>query len=117
MSSGRHCAQPADMQEDAMDDSSASGCSDARLTRRAALTGLASIGISTVFVGRLRAQSIDLIVETTHGKVRGISRDGVNIFRGIPYAASTAGNNRFLPPQSLHPWPGIRDAIKYGDAA
>ena len=56
-----------------MDDSSASGRSDARLTRRAALTGRASISLSTVFYARPRAQSTDPIAETTHGKVRGPS--------------------------------------------
>src|SRR5580704_15277941 len=53
-------------------------------------------------------------VETDSGKVYGSSRDGVISFRGIPYAASTEGANRFLPPQKPKPWPGIRSALYWG---
>ena len=41
---------------------------------------------------------------TATGRVRGLIRYGVNQFYGIPYAASTAGANRFLPPQKPAPW-------------
>ena len=33
--------------------------------------------------------------ETAYGKVRGIRELGVNIFKGIPYAGSVSGANRF----------------------
>lgn len=53
-------------------------------------------------------------VETVYGKVRGITTDGLHIFKGIHYGASTAGKNRFMPPQPPAPWSGIKDAIEYG---
>src|SRR3954468_9584317 len=56
-------------------------------------------------------------VETSSGRVRGYVDTRINSFRGIPYAASTAGANRFLPPQKRQPWTGVRDAIELGRRA
>jgi para-nitrobenzyl esterase len=53
-------------------------------------------------------------VETTLGRVRGYIDTRINSFRGIPYAASAAGANRFLPPRKAQPWSGVRDAIELG---
>ena len=55
------------------------------------------------------AWSIDPIVNTTLGLVRGL-REHVNgvgdvdVFLSIPFAASTAGENRFLSPQKRESW-------------
>ena len=52
------------------------------------------------------------VVETRGGKLRGRVIDGIHTFKGIPYAASTAGTNRFKPPAPLKPWAGLRDAFE-----
>lgn len=54
------------------------------------------------------------VAQTSGGKIRGITADGVNVFKGVPYGASTAGSNRFMPPQPAKPWKGVRDALDYG---
>ncbi len=54
------------------------------------------------------------IVEIATGKVAGYIGRGIYAFKGIPYAATTAGENRFLPPQKPIPWAGVRSSRQYG---
>jgi para-nitrobenzyl esterase len=54
-------------------------------------------------------------VEIANGKLRGKSENGAINFKGVPYAASTAGANRFKAPQPVQNWTGVRDALGYGD--
>lgn len=56
-------------------------------------------------------------VEITHGKLRGLRSDGVNIFKGIPYAGKVSGNRRFRRPAPLESWTGVRDALELGAPA
>ncbi|HMC53331.1 MAG TPA: carboxylesterase family protein, partial [Acidimicrobiales bacterium] len=56
-------------------------------------------------------------VTTRCGKLEGVERDGVRVFRGIPYARPPVGPRRFRAPQPAEPWTGVRDASKAGPAA
>jgi len=38
------------------------------------------------------------VVETTSGKIEGVFRKGLYIFRGIPHAAPPVGERRWLTP-------------------
>ncbi len=58
------------------------------------------------------------VVRTVCGKVRGAPDDrGILVFRGIPFAASTAGANRFQPPRPPAAWEGVRMAEAAGPIA
>ena len=53
--------------------------------------------------------------KVTGGVVRGSVDDaGVMSFKGVPYAASTYGENRWRAPQPVQKWSGIKDATQYG---
>jgi para-nitrobenzyl esterase len=65
--------------------------------------------------GSVLIASRDKAVVSTHaGRVRGYIRNGIYTFKGLPYAESTAGANRFMPPATLNPWVGIRSCLSYG---
>lgn len=57
------------------------------------------------------------LVETGYGKVRGRIENGISVFKGLRYGASTAGKNRFLPPRPTTPWTGIVEASEYAASA
>ena len=57
------------------------------------------------------------IVETAAGRIRGLRTRGTDVFKGIPYGASTAGANRFRAPRPVAPWAGVRDTREFGASA
>jgi para-nitrobenzyl esterase len=87
------------------------------LTRRGLLTCVAGIAAGGVPTRYSFAQSTrEPLVETVHGKVRGrIAVNGISVFKGLRYGASSAGSLRFMPPIAPVKWAGIQDAFDYGD--
>lgn len=71
-----------------------------------AVMGLAPVGAAV-------AQPV---VEAPAGAVRGETAEGVNIFRGIPYAAPPTGWRRWRPPVEAPRWRQTRDATGFGPA-
>jgi para-nitrobenzyl esterase len=53
-------------------------------------------------------------IEIAGGKLRGNRQNGIDVFRGVPFAAPPIGNKRFKPPDRVEPWSGVRDATKPG---
>lgn len=54
------------------------------------------------------------VAKTQYGKVRGYVDDGVLTFKGVPYGASTGGENRWLPAKAPKPWDGELPTLIYG---
>jgi para-nitrobenzyl esterase len=55
-------------------------------------------------------------VETGAGVLRGSAEQGLAVFRGVPYARAPVGPRRLRPPEPCEPWPGVRDATRFGPA-
>ena len=55
-------------------------------------------------------------VHTEYGRVSGIPAllPGVTVYKGVPYAASTAGPRRWRRPGPPQPWDGVRPAAVFG---
>ncbi len=54
------------------------------------------------------------VAKTQNGRVRGFADGGVLTFKGVPYGATTAGENRWLPAQPPAPWTDEYPALAYG---
>ncbi|TDB99082.1 carboxylesterase/lipase family protein [Nonomuraea longispora] len=48
------------------------------------------------------------------GRVRGSERDGISVFKGIPFAKTPFGPLRFAAPAPPDPWDGVLDAGRFG---
>lgn len=57
------------------------------------------------------------VLTTTNGKVSGETIGTTHVFRGIRYGASTAGANRFRPPQPCEPWAGVAESLAWPASA
>ena len=92
------------------------------LNRRSWLGVVAGTAGAAGFIGNGSAQSkpparsapANPVAETAAGRVRGFGSRGVQVFLGIPYGASTTGQNRFMPPVKPEPWAGVRNCLSYG---
>jgi len=61
-------------------------------------------------------QSDPTVVMTESGSVRGVAKDGVISWKGIPYAAPPIGKLRWRVPQAPIAWSGVRDTSQFGAA-
>jgi para-nitrobenzyl esterase len=61
--------------------------------------------------------ALNPVVSTRTGKLEGLRRRGVRVFRGIPYAEPPRGALRFQAPLPPKPWTGVRSGRRFGPAA
>jgi para-nitrobenzyl esterase len=76
--------------------------------------GFGALGFARTALGQTAAKSMFVVAETASGKVQGMNLGGINVFKGIPYGASTGGRNRFMPPKKPASWTGTRDSFEFG---
>lgn len=88
---------------------------DSTVDRRAVCKGMLGLAVSTALplCGCGTRALADNVVETTTGKLRGLSDGPIKVFRGIPYGVDTS-TTRFQRCVSPQPWTGERDATQYG---
>jgi carboxylesterase type B len=64
----------------------------------------------------LCCDAVTLTVQTQYGAVQGrvLGNNVARAWLGVPFAASTAGANRFTAPKAPQSWTDVRDATVYG---
>lgn len=62
-------------------------------------------------------ETVAPVAHTALGDLRGIFKDGVAAFRGVPYAAPPIGDLRFAAAAPVSSWRGLRDATQHGPVA
>lgn len=56
-------------------------------------------------------------VKIMNGMLEGTDESGIQVFKGIPFAAPPVGNLRWREPQPVQAWTGVRKADKFGPRA
>lgn len=70
--------------------------------------------IGAIFALAAAAQAEPARVKVETGVLAGEARDGVAVYRNIPFAAPPVGALRWAPPARPSVWSGERDAVKVG---
>lgn len=81
------------------------------------MTGARAAIAAPVIATAARSAADAPVADTIYGQIRGRMESGVNVFRGVPYGASTAGKNRFMPPRKPAGWKAVREAANWGHVA
>lgn len=71
------------------------------------------VSILLLITSSALAQSKPPIVTTLNGKVSGIRKGELSIFKGIPFAAPPVGDLRWKAPQPVVNWPGVKACDKF----
>ena len=76
-----------------------------------------TLGVLSLLLARFAAAAPTAPVRLDSGLVEGELMDaasGLQVFRGIPYAAPPVGDLRWRPPQRVASWDGVRAAKEFG---
>jgi para-nitrobenzyl esterase len=81
--------------------------------RRALLVAALTAAPIAAFSGLAAQPSGEALVTVEGGALRGVVRDGVTAYLGVPYAAPPVGTLRWREPQPPSKWQGVRAADKF----
>jgi para-nitrobenzyl esterase len=73
----------------------------------------AALGILFFNVVVLGSQASAAVVSTESGLVEGVQENGVDVYKGLPFAAAPIGSLRWRPPAPPAAWPAIRSAGQF----
>lgn len=74
--------------------------------------------ITLLFCGMaLKVSAQNAVVKTGAGYVRGVTENGIAVFKGIPYAQPPVGDLRFMPPVAHKTWKDTLNASDFGPSA
>ncbi|KAL6234642.1 hypothetical protein BDW75DRAFT_211915 [Aspergillus navahoensis] len=74
-----------------------------------------TFAMTAALLGAARACNCTPTVHLNQGKVKGFTQNDTNVYLGIPFAETTAGQNRWKAPVALTSFPGgSLDATAYG---
>src|SRR5690349_13252300 len=79
----------------------------------AGVAGASVIGASRYAWSEASSEEV-VEAKTAYGRLRGKRTGDLVTFKGVPYAGSVSGDNRFKAPPPLQPWTGVRDAFTPG---
>jgi para-nitrobenzyl esterase len=65
--------------------------------------------------GASAPDSTGVDITVAQGQLHGIEATNFDAWIGIPYAAPPVGSLRWVAPQPVQPWPGVRDATNFGN--
>ena len=82
----------------------------ARLVLCSLAAVVAAMGIGTAAL----SQAPPIVVRVEGGELQGVVADGVESFKGVPFAAPPVGDLRWRPPQPPARWTGVRQAAEFG---
>ncbi len=63
------------------------------------------------------SETVEIIIETALGRIKGLQKAAHQDFLGIRYARAPLGQLRFQPPVRIDAWEGVYDACHYGPMA
>ena len=88
------------------------------MTRREIISA-GCLALSSMAGRRLwpESQTAGAIVRTPSGPLQGTSSNGINVFRGIPFARKPVGPLRFRASEKAERWSSVRDATKFANSA